>query len=107
MKQREDTNMTTSIEKPIITVSKIGTEGKTKVAIDVMALLDPTGGLGPIIPGIVLSDVLDHLARAIHRTVPDRSERDIRNDILESMRNEDRFKQEDPARGDMSGGLVN
>jgi hypothetical protein len=95
------------IEKPIITVSKIGADAKTKVVIDVMALLDPNGGLGPVIPGIVLSDVLDHLASAIHRTVQDRSERDIRNDILKAMRNEDQFKAEDPARGDMTGGLVN
>jgi hypothetical protein len=97
----------TDTERPIITVSKIGTDAKTKVVIDVMALLDPAGGLGPIIPGIILSDVLDHLAHALHQTVPESDERDIRSDILKCMRDEDRFKKNDPARGDLTGGLVN
>jgi hypothetical protein len=105
--QATDKSSVSEIEKTIITVSRIGADAKTKVVIDVMALLDPTGGLGPVIPGIVLSDIADHLARAIHRTVPERDELDIRNDILKAMCDEDRFKSEDPARSDMVGGLVN
>ena len=96
----------TETERTILTVTKISPDAKTRITIDVMALLDPAGGLGPIIPGILLSDVLDHLAHALHQAIPERDERDIRSDILRVMKAEDHLKEKDSARGGMEGGLL-
>lgn len=56
----------------------------------------------PKLFGIVLSDLVDHIARAYHHSTG-RDERDIRRDIVKVMRDEDRFKEKDPARGNLRG----
>jgi len=55
--------------------------------------------------GVVLSDLLDHIARAYHQATG-RDERAIREAVLKVMRDEDRFKARDPSRGSMSGATV-
>jgi hypothetical protein len=69
-------------------------------------MIDPDGMLGPVIPGILLSDLLDHLAHALYQVTPGLTEQTIRADILKSMRDEDAFKKNDPSRGEMQGGIV-
>lgn len=56
----------------------------------------------PKLYGIVLSDLLDHLAAAYHRQ-SGHDQRDIRYEILKVLRDEDRFKAKDPARGGLRG----
>ncbi len=97
--------MTHEIERPIIIVHKIE-GGAVRFEISISEMLDPANMIGPVIPGILLSDLLDHLAHAYHQMVPDRAEQDIRADILKAMRDEDRFKKNDPSRSGMAGGLV-
>jgi hypothetical protein len=52
--------------------------------------------------GIVISDLLDHIANAYHHTIG-RDLRDIRADIVKVLRDEDRFKKKDLSRSQMSG----
>lgn len=56
----------------------------------------------PKLFGIVLSDLIDHLARA-YADSTGRDVRDIRYEIVKVMRDEDRFKEKDPSRGNLSG----
>jgi hypothetical protein len=56
----------------------------------------------PRLFGIVLSDLMDHLAHA-YRDVTGRDERDIRAQIMKTLRDEDRFKKKDPSRVQQSG----
>ena len=93
------------IERPVITVDKIGNDGTSRFMINIAEMKNPDGMHGPVIPGIMLSDLLDHIAHAYHE-VTGRDERDIRADILKAMKNEDRFKEKDPTRSGMRGGLV-
>jgi hypothetical protein len=55
--------------------------------------------------GIVISDLLDHIANAYHHAIG-RDLRDIRADIVKVLRDEDRFKKKDPSRSRMSGQVV-
>jgi hypothetical protein len=103
-----------NIERPIIIVHKIGDQGALRFVIDLAEMIRPETTIGPGettvgpgAPGIILSDLLDHIAHAYHQIVPDRDEREIRSDILKVMRDEDRFKEKDPSRSGMEGGLVN
>ncbi len=52
--------------------------------------------------GIIMSDLLDHLAAA-YRYATGRDERDIRQEILRVMKDEDRFKAKEPDRGKLRG----
>jgi hypothetical protein len=52
--------------------------------------------------GIVLSDLLDHIA-AFYAQQSGRDQRDIRYEILKVFRDEDRFKDKDPDRGQQRG----
>jgi hypothetical protein len=80
------------IERPIIIVHKIGKEGTMGFVIDLEEFFDDQMKFGPIIPGIILSDLLDHIVNAFHQ-ITGRDQRDIRADILKAMREEDRFKE--------------
>jgi len=100
---KEGKPMTT--HTPIIIVHKIE-DGKTQFEINLAEFFaDDPMTFGPVIPGIILSDLLDHIVNALHQ-VTDRDERDIRADILKAMRDEDCFKEKDPSRSGMQGGLV-
>ena len=55
--------------------------------------------------GIVISDLLDHIANAYQHAIG-RDLRDIRADIMKVLRDEDRFKKKDPSRSKMSGQVV-
>ncbi len=55
--------------------------------------------------GIVMSDLLDHLAAAYQKTTG-RDQRDVRAAIVKVMRDEDRFKEKDPTRGNPKGATV-
>lgn len=59
----------------------------------------------PRLYGIVLSDLLDHIAAAYARQ-SHRDQRDIRYEILKVMRDEDRFKDKDPSRGGLRGATI-
>lgn len=56
----------------------------------------------PIAFGILMSDLLDHIAAAYHSTTG-RDQRDIRAQLFKVMRDEDRFKERDPTRGNARG----
>jgi hypothetical protein len=56
----------------------------------------------PTLFGIMMSDLLDHIAAAYHGTTG-RDERDIRAQLFKVMRDEDRFKEKDPTRGNARG----
>jgi hypothetical protein len=56
----------------------------------------------PRLFGILLSDLLDHIARA-YGHVTGRDERDVRAQIMKTLRDEDRFKGKDPSRVKQSG----
>jgi hypothetical protein len=51
----------------------------------------------PRLFGIMVSDLIDHIAGAYHQ-VSGRDVRDIRRDIVKTLRDEDRFKENDPSR---------
>lgn len=56
----------------------------------------------PRVFGIVLSDLVDHLARAYHDSTG-RDARDVRAEIIKIMHDEDRFKEKDPTRCNLRG----
>jgi hypothetical protein len=56
----------------------------------------------PIIFGIILSDLVDHLAMAYH-DLTGRDVRDVRAQLFKVMRDEERFKQKNPSRGEPRG----
>ena len=55
--------------------------------------------------GILLSDLLDHVATLYHKA-SGRDPRDVRSAIFKVMRDEDRFKEKDPTRGNPKGATV-
>lgn len=59
----------------------------------------------PKLYGIVLSDLLDHIAAAYHQ-ISGRDARDVRYYILKTLRDEDRFKDKDPSRGRQRGATI-
>ena len=90
------------IRDPIIIVHK-NDEGSIRYII---SLGDTALGLDdPRAAGILLSDLLDHLAAAYQSTTS-RDQRDLRAAILTVMRAEDRFKEKDPARGNPKGATL-
>jgi hypothetical protein len=94
-------NMSNNDNATIINIYKIK-EG-TGITINLKELFgDDATMFGAAIPGIILSDLLDHLAHALHE-VCGHDERVIRADILKAMLDEDRFKEEDPSRSGMKG----
>lgn len=90
------------IERPIIIVHNIG--GGRQGYILNLTELDPALN-EPGAYGIVLSDLLDHIAAAYYRTTG-RDERDIRAQIAKVMKDEDCFKEKDPSRGRMKGATI-
>jgi hypothetical protein len=59
-------------------------------------------GMGdPRFAGVILSDLLDHAAAAYAATTG-RDQRDVRAVIAKVMRDEDKFKEKDPSRGQAS-----
>lgn len=87
-----------AINEPIAIVHKIdGGEGY----IVMLPTLDPNMN-DPRRFGIMLSDLLDHIAAA-YQHVTGRDQRDIRDYIAKVMRDEDRFKAKDPKRAEMRG----
>ena len=59
----------------------------------------------PRVAGVLLSDLLDHLAAAYQATTG-RDQRDVRAAIFKVMRDEDRFKEKDPTRGAARGATI-
>ena len=59
----------------------------------------------PRVAGVLLSDLLDHLAAAYQATTG-RDQRDVRAAIVKVMRDEDRYKEKDPMRGNPKGATV-
>jgi hypothetical protein len=59
----------------------------------------------PKLYGIILSDLLDHIAAAYARQTG-RDQRDVRYEILKVLRDEDRFKDKDPTRGGLRGKTI-
>ena len=89
----------TILYRPIIIVEAI--EGERQQYRINLTELDHSA-TEPKMFGIVLSDLIDHIAAA-YRDVTGRDERAIRADIFKVMRDEDRFKEKDPARGRQRG----
>jgi Domain of unknown function (DUF5076) len=92
----------TIIFRPIIIVEAI--DGNRQQYRLHTSELDPLGN-EPKLFGIVLSDLLDHIAAAYHRSTG-RDERDVRYDILKVLRDEDRFKSNDPGRAKLRGTTI-
>jgi hypothetical protein len=59
----------------------------------------------PRVAGVLLSDLLDHIAAAYQATTG-RDQRDLRAAISKVMRDEDRFKEKDPSRGAARGATI-
>lgn len=92
----------TILYRPVIIVEQ--TEDNKQLYRLHLTELDPMAN-EPIRFGIVLSDLIDHLARA-YSDATGRDARDIRQQIVKVMRDEDRFKEKDPARGALSGTTI-
>jgi hypothetical protein len=52
--------------------------------------------------GVLMSDLIDHIAH-MGATLSGRDARDVRAAIVKVMRDEDRFKEKDPNRGQLTG----
>ena len=90
------------IRNPIIIVHKAD-DGKLHY---LLSFADVDAGMDdPRIAGIILSDILDHMAAAYAATTG-RDQRDLRAAIAKVMRDEDRFKEKDPERGRQAGATV-
>jgi Domain of unknown function (DUF5076) len=89
----------TIIYRPIIVIEQ--TDDNEQLYRLHLGEIDPLGN-EPQLYGIILSDLLDHIAAAYHRTTG-RDERDIRYDIMKVFKDEDRFKTNDPKRGGSRG----
>jgi Domain of unknown function (DUF5076) len=87
------------VYRPIIIVEAI--EGDEQQYLLHLTELDPMLN-EPKLFGILLSDLLDHIAIAYHQSIG-RDQRDIRRDILKTLRDEDRFKEKDPMRAPQRG----
>ncbi len=90
------------IRNPIIIVHKLDDESVRYV----LSLGEVDKSMGdPRIAGILLSDLLDHVAEA-YRATTGSDQRDIRAAIFKVMRDEDRFKEKDPSRGSARGATL-
>jgi hypothetical protein len=87
------------VEEPAIIVHRTD-DGKFGYIIQ-PTIVDNLGNK-PSLFGILMSDLLDHIAAA-YKGISGRDERDIRAQIFKVMRDEDRFKEKDPTRGDQRG----
>jgi Domain of unknown function (DUF5076) len=92
----------TIIYRPIIIVEKLKTDDGHVIFLHPREI-DPACN-DPTMFGILLSDLLYHIAAAYHR-LTGRDERDVRSQLLKTLRDEDRFKDKDPSRGDMVGAV--
>lgn len=86
------------IENPKIIVH--GDHDTNKFLINLTGF-DPSAN-DPIRAGILMSDLIDHIAHA-YGDVSKRDWRDIRDHIIKVIRDETRFKDKDPNRGNMRG----
>jgi hypothetical protein len=82
------------VEKPIIIVHEV--DGGKQQYLILPTILDPLLSK-PTMFGIVLSDLLDHIAAA-YAHIANADERALRDKIMRVMRDENRFKDEDPKR---------
>jgi len=89
----------TILYRPIIIVEAI--EGDQQQYMLHLTELDPMLKQ-PKLFGILLSDLVDHIAAAYHQTTG-RDQRDVRRDILTTLRDEDRFKEKDQMRVQQRG----
>ena len=89
------------IREPVIIVFKPD-DGSNSIQyiIDISAVDEQTAD--PRIFGILMSDLLDHIANA-YRSITGRDTRDIRQHIFKVMRDEERFKEKDPTRANARG----
>lgn len=92
----------TILYRPVIIVEQ--TEDNKQLYRLHVTEIDPMAN-EPKLFGLVLSDLIDHLARA-YADATGRDARDIRAEIVKVMRDEDRFKEKDPSRGNLSGVTV-
>lgn len=89
------------IQNPIIIVKD--NDGKQDYIIGVTAL-DPKAN-EPERFGVILSDLLDHVARA-YADLGLGESKTVRAHIVKTLNNEDRFKEQDPNRGKITGKTV-
>lgn len=87
------------IDRPVIIVHQVA--GNRTQYLVFLQEIDPSLS-DPRAAGIILSDLVDHIARGYH-DVTGNDERLIRESIYKVMRDEERFKQRDPARGGSTG----
>jgi hypothetical protein len=90
------------IRNPIIIVHKID-DGSIRYLLSLGEIDEHLDD--PRAVGILLSDLLDHLAAA-YQTTTNRDQRDLRAAIFKVMRDEDRFKEKDPSRGTARGATI-
>jgi hypothetical protein len=98
----QDAAGSTTIYRPIIVIEQ--TDDNEQLYRLHLEELDPHGNK-PKLYGIILSDLLDHIAAAYHR-ITGRDGRDIRYDIMKVFKDEDRFKTNDPKRGRSRGTIL-
>lgn len=86
------------IEHPIIIASADGDKQNYLISV---SELDPMGQ-EPKLFGIMLSDMIDHIAAAYVQTTG-RDEAEIRETLIRTLRKEDKFKTRDPNRAPQRG----
>lgn len=90
------------IKNPILIVCT-SDEGKQDYHVVVQELDE--SGADPRAFGILMSDLLDHVAAA-YSAVCGRGRRDVRAQLKKVMLDEDRFKDKDPQRGAARGATI-
>lgn len=90
------------LERPVIIVEAM--ENGSQRYIVCPEEIDPEMNQ-PQIFGIVLSDLVDHIA-STYRSLAGQDEEELRKAILKVMRDEDRLKDADPSRGQPRGAAV-
>ncbi len=86
------------ITDPILIVSAHGNNQRYMINV---SALDPMAH-EPKLFGILLSDLVDHIAASYAQTTQ-RHEADIRATLIKTLRDEDRFKTKDPGRARQRG----
>jgi hypothetical protein len=89
-------------EEPAIVVHKVE-GGKVGFAI-CTAVFDERMDT-PAVYGIIISDLIDHLA-ASYASTTGRDAKDVRAQLHKVVRDEERFKEKDPARGRGRGATI-
>lgn len=95
----------TQIHRPVIVVHQVSTpSGLKQQYLMHLTELDPMM-TDPRVYGIILSDLVDHIAAGYAQN-SDRDERDIRELLMRTLKDENRFKEKDPSRGKLIGATL-